>query len=752
MLSVPISSLSNRLPENLRPLIPLSMNFLWVWNRQIKRVFKNIDPAAWDGLGHNPVLLLQKASSSRLEELSKREEFVSSVNELNEKQKEYIASEDTWYQRNYGSSGKNQLVAYFSAEFGVTECLRIYSGGLGILAGDHLKSASDLGVPLVGVGLFYKHGYFSQTLSHDGWQIENYPENNPSELPVLPVLEGASLEPLVISVPVDGRQVRVRAWRAEVGRVPLILLDTNLPGVNSKEDCEITSELYGGDIHTRIKQEIILGIGGAKMLKAIHLAPTVHHMNEGHAAFVILERIRELMEESLPKMSFEEAQERVREGSLFTTHTPVAAGMDVFDKSMMEKYLGTYSAKIGISMDQLLKMGHDGPAHHYSGGFNMAVFALKFSQDVNAVSRLHKSVATKMWDSILQESKPSEAKESNPKEMNFVTNGIHVPSWISDSLADVYDEYLGPGWTEEISDHDLWSKAKDIPDDVLWAVHCKQKARLIEYVRTGSSEQSLDPNALTIGFGRRFATYKRALLFLHDRERLSRLLKDDSRPIQFVFSGKAHPKDFEGKKLIQEIIQFSKSDLANGRVVFLQDYDISVARKMVQGVDVWLNNPRRPLEACGTSGMKAAPNGILNFSILDGWWEEAYAQENGWAIGPESDSGPEAAEHQIADHRHLHLRDKKDAESLYSILENEIIPAFYDRDSSTGVPTRWLERMKRSISSISPVFNTRRMVAEYSELFYFGKKKNSDIDDPNTLRTREKGSPVLDAVPSGWEE
>jgi glycogen phosphorylase len=693
-----------RLPENLQALQPLSRNLYWVWNRRIRKIFEEIDLAAWDGLGHNPVLLLQRIGSARFAELSSNQDFVSKVARLYEVQKQYLhEKENTWYRKTFGILEKDELVAYFSAEFGLTECLRTYSGGLGILSGDHLKSASDLGIPMVGIGLFYRRGYFSQQVNQEGWQIETYPENNPSELPLESVVDRNSNEPLIVSVAIEDRQVRLRAWKVGVGRNTLFLLDTNLPGLNSKEDCEITAELYGGDIHTRIKQEIILGFGGAKIIRALGLRPSIFHMNEGHAAFVILERIREVIEEDKPRASFADAIEIVKTSNLFTTHTPVAAGIDVFENGFVERYLSSYCKKIGISIKELLDLGHEYPD---SSGFNMAVFAIRMSAYINAVSKLHRRVASKLWKYVIDDL-------DLQNSLAYVTNGVHLLSWVSDGFAELYDHFVGPDWRVDTSNSEVWGEVRNIPNELLWEAHLAQKRILIWFIRRNFSfagynvqlEQILDPNALTIGFARRFATYKRASLILNDRERLSRLLRKKEQPIQFVFAGKAHPRDHEAKKLIQEILNFGKNE-GGGRIVFLPDYDISTARHMVQGVDVWLNNPERPLEACGTSGMKALSNGVLNFSILDGWWDEAHSNDYGWTINP--------LEH-FEDHN---KQSKADAEALYFTLENEIIPEFYDRGTD-GIPTRWVEKMKRSISSLTPRFTTCRMVQEYARNFYF---------------------------------
>ncbi len=721
-------------------------------------MFEQVDDAAWRGLGQNPIALLSQLNESRARELAAQAEFVSLLEEAYQIQRRYLSeTEETWFQKTYGILHRNYLVAYFSAEFGLASFLRTYSGGLGILAGDHLKSASDLGIPLVGVGLFYKRGYFSQLLSDDGWQAESYPENEPGMLPVEPVMASGSQEPLIVSVHIGDRQVRIRAWKASVGRVPLYLLDTNLPGLNSREDCEITAELYGGDARTRIQQEMVLGIGGAKLLAALKLRPTLFHMNEGHSAFVTLERIRESQalkksgEESLPRQdnedtpaskpeqdSFTRAKNAVRATCLFTTHTPVPAGIDVFPRDLFIEYLGSYAEKLGLRPMELFALGQETP---YSEGFNMAVLAMRLSSDVNAVSKLHRDVARKMWESLLKES--GEGGEPNGSPLASVTNGVHIQSWISDSMAALYDDYFGRNWVGAITDPDTWHRIFEVPDEVLWGTRSQERKKLIGFIADrlpddkGVTKVSLDPHVLTIGFARRFATYKRANLILRDVERLDRLLSDASRPIQFVFAGKAHPKDYEGKKLIKEIFDFTKNSSSSGRVVFLPDYDISIAHAMVQGVDLWLNNPRRPLEACGTSGMKVVANGGLNLSVLDGWWDEAFTASAGWAIGTGREYGYNVAE-----------QDRVDSTSLYEVLENEVIPDFYDRNSPQSVPARWVQKIKSSIATLSPVFNTHRMVMEYSQRFYF---KDGGLF-AHRLNRSELGAELLERVSTDWED
>ncbi len=615
------------------------------------------------------------------------------------------------------SEMEGALVAYFSMEFGVASYLKVYSGGLGVLSGDHLKSASDLGVPLVGIGLFYTRGYFSQGLNPDGWQVERYPMNRPEDLPIELVTTEPGI-PLVFSVPLADREVQVRAWKALVGRVSLYLLDTNIPGQNSVEDCEITGELYGGDSDTRIKQEIILGFGGARLLRLLGLNPSIFHMNEGHSSFISLERISQIMEDGGGKNSFHEALESVKASTVFTTHTPVPAGIDIFTRGQIEHYLSRMPERLGIGVDDLFSLGQETTE---SAGFNMAVFAIRTSSMVNGVSNLHRHVARKLWEKVLQEEEFDIADKLGDKKtgrrMRAVTNGVHIPSWISDSMADLLDEYLGREWMSNSWKPEPWRAISKIPSERLWQVRQKSRAGLMEFVRGRSEDvnSALDCDAMTVGFARRFATYKRATLLFSDHSRLERLLLDSEKPVQFIFAGKAHPRDYEGKKLIQEIASFLKRESSGGKVVFLQDYDIDVARNMVQGVDVWLNTPRRPLEASGTSGMKVLCNGGLNLSILDGWWDEAYTPSNGWAIGKGSAESSHA------------LQDRQDAESLYDLLQNHVIPEFYER--TNGLSSRWIERIKRSMSTLTPRFSSSRMVIEYAQNFYFRNVRKLEADE-----------------------
>lgn len=722
------------LPKELEGLAFLASNLYYTWARDVREIFQFVDRGAWEHSGHNPIFVLKKLSLDRIETLRQDGDFLSKLEHSVRLQRKYLADyRESWFARTYGDqAADNSLVAYFSMEFGAASCLKVYSGGLGVLSGDHLKSSSDLGIPLVGIGLFYTTGYFSQGLNADGWQVEHYPINKPEDLPIEPLMERHSEEPLVFPVSLADREVKVKVWKASIGRISLYLLDTNIPAENSVEDCTITRELYGGDSDNRIKQEIVLGLGGAKLVRLLGLNPSVFHMNEGHSSFVSLERISQSVQENDGGKSFSEALRTVKSSTIFTTHTPVPAGIDIFTRGQIEHYLSQYPARLGICIDEVFSLGQESQE---SAGFNMAVFAIRTSSMVNGVSNLHGQVARKLWERVLQEEDELDYERTGPekrysRKMQSVTNGVHIASWISDSMAGLLDEYLGRGWELNSWKPETWRPISKIPPDRLWQVREKSRADLLQYVhrRLGRHSRSLDNNALTIGFARRFATYKRATLLFSDHSRLERILHDAEKPIQFIFAGKAHPRDYEGKKLIQEIVTFLKRELAGGKIVFIRDYDIEVARKMVQGVDVWLNNPRRPFEASGTSGMKILCNGGLNMSVLDGWWDEAYTPSNGWAIG----TGGAGSNYT--------LQDRQDAESLYDLLQNHVIPEFYER--TNGLPLKWVDRMRRSMSTLTPRFSSSRMVVEYAEDFYFknlGKANTSEENSeaPNHLYQKD---------------
>jgi starch phosphorylase len=696
------------LSERLCCLNDLSLNLRWSWDHPTIELFRRLDSDLWEQTNHNPWLMLGRIDQKRLVEVESDEAFLAHMDRVWASLHEYMKG-GGWFRRAHPEVN-GLSIAYFSAEFGLTECIPNYAGGLGILSGDHLKSASDLGLPFTGMGLLYQGGYFRQYLNADGWQQETYPINDFHNLPLQPVKDDSG-DPVCIDVDFPGRKVYAQIWKVQVGRIPLYLLDTNIDR-NSPNDRKVTAALYSGDRELRIQQEIVLGIGGMRALRALGIRPTVCHMNEGHSAFLGPERARMEMEEL--KLPFYEARQLSSAGNVFTTHTPVPAGFDRFDPGLMDHYFRNYVQGLGLSFDEFMRYGRDNPKDPGSQ-FNMANLAARNSSYANGVSRLHGQVTREMahpvWNGYPLEEVP----------IDYVTNGIHTPTWISAEMSALLDRYLGPKWSEDPANHQVWDRIDRIPDHELWRVHQIRRERLVNYARArladhirsrGGSNVDvqaaggvLDPDALTLGFARRFATYKRATLILRDIDRLKRLLCDSKRPVQLILAGKSHPNDSFGKELIREIVHFAHDPQVRPRVVFIEDYDMSVARYLVQGCDVWLNTPRRPNEASGTSGMKMLPNGGLNLSILDGWWDEAYDREVGWAIG----SGENYAD---ADYQ-----DRVESEALYSLLEKEVVPLFYDRDDA-DVPRRWVGYMKESMKRLTPVYNTNRMVAEYAERFY----------------------------------
>ncbi|MFL5244204.1 MAG: alpha-glucan family phosphorylase [Gemmataceae bacterium] len=704
------------LPERLQGLQKLAYNTWWCWNPEAVALFRRIDSDLFEALDNSPVKLLTALDTSKLEALLDDDGFLAHMDRVEMTFHTYMATA-TWYHETYGGdapwpgTATETCIAYFSAEFGIHESIPVYSGGLGVLAGDHLKAASDLGLPLVGVGLMYREGYFRQYLNVDGWQQERYPENDFFNLPLIPETKQDG-SPLTIKVPFPGRDVHARIWRIQVGRVPLYLLDTNI-AQNSQEDRQITSRLYGGDIDMRIRQEMVLGIGGVRALRELGKPPTVCHMNEGHSAFCGLERIRTFMEEH--NLDFATAREAVTAGTVFTTHTPVPAGNDRFEPQLVEHYFSSFLPQLKIDKNEFLGLGRENPKN-FSEPFCMTVLAVRLSNSSNGVSKLHGTVSRKMWRNIWPELPESEIP------IISITNGVHTRSWVSPDMLQLYDRYLGTQLEENPADHAIWQRTNHIPDAELWRTHERRRERLVGFARArlkvqlknrgappaevARADDVLDPEALTIGFARRFATYKRATLIFRNLERLTSIINNKDRPIQFVFAGKAHPRDQGGKELVAQIIHYARRPELRRRVVFLEDYDMNVCRYLVQGVDVWLNNPRRPLEASGTSGMKVACNGGINLSILDGWWIEGYNQSNGWAIG----AGEEYAD--------LNYQDDVESRAIYDLLEQEIVPLFYNR-SRDGLPRGWVKMMKESISTLAPVFNTNRMVQEYMDSCYW---------------------------------
>ena len=702
-------SVAPSLPQPLQRLYALAYNLIWVWDHELLEVFMRLDTDLWEESHHNPVQMLGAIKQQRLNSLAHDEAFLGELDRAWDRYAQYLDVSSSWFQKKYGKES-TPAIAYFSAEFGLTECLPNYSGGLGILSGDHIKSASDLGIPLVGVGLLYQKGYFSQYLNVDGWQQERNPENDFYTQPIQ-IERDKEDQPITVSVEYPGRNIYAQVWRVQAGRVPVFLLDTNIP-VNSQEDQDITDQLYAGDRELRMKQEIMLGIGGYRALCAMGMKPTVCHMNEGHSAFLSLEQCRQLMKEN--SISFAEAREAATAGAVFTTHTPVPAGNDYFTPALMDKYFGQFYGTLGISRKEFLGLGRR-DINNDAEDFCMTILALRMSAYSNGVSKLHGEVSRAMWQNVW----PGIPVQDTP--IGAITNGVHVPSWVSRDMVGLFERYLGPRWKDDVSESALWSFVHRIPDEELWRTHERRRERLVAFARqrlrsqfesrgalrneVAQASELLNPDALTIGFARRYATYKRATLLLRDAERLIRILSDKDRPVQIIFAGKAHPMDNPGKELIREIIHFARQPEARRRMVFIEDYDMVVARYLVQGVDVWLNTPRRPLEASGTSGMKAAVNGALNLSVLDGWWVEACNVNTGWAIGQGEEYGDEK------------YQDEVESNALYNLLEKELIPLFYNRGAD-GLPRAWISKMKTSMREICPVFNTNRMVKEYAEKYY----------------------------------
>lgn len=729
------------LPEPLKKLEELAYNLWWCWNPEAIALFRRLDPISWETCYHNPILMLGTISQERLESKAQDDGFLAHLERCYNAFKEYMNDKQTWYAKTYGYSDK-PLIAYFSMEFGINECMPLYSGGLGMLAGDHLKSSSDLGIPLVGVGLLYRVGYFKQTLSNDGSQIEHYPENDFHNMPIR-LCKDQNGNPLYVQVQLPGRLVYVQIWKADVGRIPLLLLDTDIE-MNSQYDRRITRELYGGDIETRIQQEIILGIGGLRALHALNMHPRVYHMNEGHSAFLALERIAVAMERH--RMTFREALELTRQSNIFTTHTPVPAGIDVFSRELMEKYFSHYFLKLGISWQEFIDLGWQNNTPK-GDGFSMAVLALNLCGYANGVSKLHGQVSRKMWASLYPK------VPANEIPIDSITNGIHVRSYISQEMSTLFDRYLGPRWINSPWDQTVWEKVDQIPPEELWRTHERRRERLVAFARQRVKQQLLEknvppsevekanellnPEILTIGFARRFATYKRATLLFRNLDRLIKILTNKEKPVQIIIAGKAHPKDEPGKAFIKEIYNIAKDERLNRHIVFIENYDVVVARYLVQGVDVWLNTPRRPQEASGTSGMKAAANGVLNLSVLDGWWDEAYNPDVGWAIGTRTEySDP-------------NYQDEVDANALYELLEKEVIPMFYDRGPD-NLPRRWINMMKNSIKKLVPVFNTNRMVMEYTTKYYVpGNQRYGALSENDRARAKLLAR-WLDGVKNAW--
>ncbi|MCP9453136.1 MAG: alpha-glucan family phosphorylase [Nitrospira sp.] len=705
--SLSTKSFAVRLPASLSRLHELAQNLWWSWTLEARQLFETIDPTLWLHTHHNPVKLLAEVNPDRLIQLAEDPSFLRRYSAVIRLFDDYLASKTSWCSIHHPDL-TNTTIAYFSAEFGLHTSVPIYSGGLGILAGDHCKEASDLGVPLVGVGFMYPQGYFRQRLTPEGWQEATYAPFDREESPIHPACTPSG-EQCHFTVEMGGRRVTAIVWKIVVGRVPLFLIDTDVPD-NTPENRALSARLYGGDQEIRLCQEILLGIGGVRMLRALGLAPSVWHANEGHSAFLMLELLREFVQNGL---SHAEASEMVRQRTVFTTHTPVPAGHDVFPHELMDRYFSGYWEQLGLSREEFLRLG-DAPDSK-GRGFNMTALAMRLSAHVNGVSREHGRVTREMWHHLW----PGLPTEHVP--IRSITNGIHASTWIAPEMHRLYSKSLSPTWTTHCDDPAMWQRIMDVPDHELWAIRQTMKRKLMSFIREraragwiqGRLEPLqvltrgtlLDPEALTIGFARRFATYKRATLIFRDLDRLKGLLQDRWRPVQLVFAGKAHPADEPGRYFIHEVLSYCHDHKLGGQIAFLEDYDMHMAKFLVQGVDVWLNTPRFPLEASGTSGMKAALNGVLNLSVLDGWWAEGYNGANGWAIQP------------LSEQESTVTQDRHDADQLYRILEQEVIPLFYQRDRD-GIPRGWIQMVKECIRSIPPQFCTTRMVKDYISMMY----------------------------------
>jgi len=704
------------IPPQLARVRELAYNLWWSWNTDATALFSRLDRNLWQELRHNPVQLLAKVDQKTLDAAANDAAFLAHMDRVLAALDDYLGR-TTWCESEHPELASKHI-AYFSAEFGLHECLPTYSGGLGVLAGDHLKSASDLGVPLIGVTLLYHQGYFSQYLSNDGWQFEEYPILDLDHLLIQGVASPGG-EPLRVWVEMGDHSVACRVWKITVGRAKLYMLDTDCPQ-NTAEDRPITSRLYAGDQEMRIKQEMVLGVGGFRALVATGELPDICHINEGHSAFLVIERARHMIQEH--ELNFDEAREAVATSTVFTTHTPVPAGIDTFPTAMVDPYLRPFASGMGVSVESLIALGQSS-AYDRDTPFSMAILALLSARQANGVSKIHGEVAREMWQSVWPDTPVAEIPIAS------ITNGVHMMSWLSQDMNRLFERYLGPHWADNPLDQTIWERVGEIPDAELWRVHETLRGHLVVRTRqyakaqcerrgappsqVAQADELLNPDALTIGFARRFAAYKRATLFLRDETRLLRLLRDDEHPIQIVIAGKAHPRDNIGKELIKHLVQFARREGVNHRLVFVENYAIDIARYLVQGVDVWLNNPVKRLEACGTSGMKVTPNGGINMSILDGWWPEAYDGSNGWAIG---DLHP----HDDDDHQNF-----AESESIYELLEREIIPLFYDRGPD-GLPRKWIARMKASMRTCVPQFSANRMVREYAEQMYIPAAKRWD--------------------------
>ncbi|MBR1540184.1 MAG: alpha-glucan family phosphorylase [Clostridia bacterium] len=698
-----------QLPDRINKLPEIANNLWWSWNSEFLRLFQEIDIDLWEKAEKNPVKFLKLVSQNKIEKMAEDPNFLKKYDRIVENFENYMGSKDTWFHQTYPKNEKD-LVAYFSAEYGLDEILPIYSGGLGLLSGDHLKSASDLGVPFVAIGLLYKNGYFHQKINVRGEQCSEYHNIDLYNLPINPVKDKDDND-VIIDVEMGDKKIYVKLWEIHVGRIKLYLMDTDIDQ-NPEELKDTTLRLYGGDRDMRIRQEIVLGIGGVKALQTLGYEPKVYHMNEGHSSFLILELIQNIMKKE--QVSFEIAKEIATSQTVFTTHTPVPAGNDIFAIDLVEKYFKSYWPKLGLSREEFLMLGMK-ETEGFEQGFNMGILALKLSGKKNGVSKLHGAVSRELFSDVW----PNIAQDESP--IDYVTNGVHTCSWLSPRIKELYNDYFPPYWQDKIHLQSTWDKVDDIPDERLWEAHVSRKQRLIKLIKENVTNRflnngvgydqiseivnNLNPKALTIGFARRFATYKRATLIFRDIARLTQILCDENRPVQLVFAGKAHPADREGQELIKTIHEISLMPQFKGKIFLLENYNIGSSRYIVSGVDVWLNNPRRPMEASGTSGEKASVNGVVNFSVLDGWWAEGYDGTNGWAIGTENDYENEEEQ------------DKADSNSIYHILENQIIPAYYNQDRN-GISRDWIKLMKNSIRTTGGQYSMARQVVDYVDKFY----------------------------------
>ncbi|HLQ11349.1 MAG TPA: alpha-glucan family phosphorylase [Ktedonobacteraceae bacterium] len=731
------------MPARISRLYELAYNLWWSWHPEARALYEKLDPSLWEEAGHNPVRFLSEVQPKLLEQAANDAVYLAHYDGVLSDFDHYMhpGIDETWFARTYPEL-VNQDIAYFSAEFGLHEALPIYSGGLGILSGDHCKEASDLGLPFVGVGFLYPQGYFRQTVTREGVQEAYYDKLHFSEAPALPAI-GPDGNEVMIQVELPGRRIHAKVWKLQVGRIPLFLMDTDVPP-NAPNDRELSARLYGGDREMRISQEIVLGIGGVRALRALGITPAAWHINEGHASFLNLERCRELVAGGL---SFNEAREVVAANSLFTTHTPVPAGNDTFSYDLVDKYFGSYWGQLGISREQFMEVARED--HGWGPTYGMTVLALNLTGYHNGVSALHGAVSRGMWQFLWP------GVDADEVPIDSITNGVHTPSWIAPEMHTLFKQYLGEDWQNHVDEPALWKAVTEIPDEELWQAHTERKYALIEYARRHLSkhhlrlgegalqmaefERMLNPNTLIIGFARRFATYKRATLIFRDIERLKRIVNHPERPVQIIFAGKAHPADGPGKSLIEQVYRFSRSDAFRGKIVFLENYDINMARYLVSGTDLWLNNPIRPHEASGTSGQKAALNGQPNCSVLDGWWAEGYNGKNGWAIGEERE------------YHDANAQDEADSLSLYETLEEEVIPTFY-KMGADGVPHRWVATMKEAIRTCAPAFSMRRMVKEYTTRFYVPEIQQGMRIEQNRYEQARVLATWKDRVRKAWTE